>query len=127
MKNYMVSKWAIVRRNELVDVPERIKIHKDFLADLSEEEFEYSFRQIHELLYQMYTDMAKQPERFGLPLYREAEYDYFSKEARETRTAPWKLFVLLLELFAWGELRNGVLVVDMTHFREKNQVKKMKF
>lgn len=123
MEKYMVSKWALVRRNELVDIPERIKIHKDFLADLSEEEFAYSFRQIQELFYRMYTDMAECPERFGMPLYG-VGVDYFSKEARETRTAPWKVFVLLLELFAWGELRNGVLVVEMTLFREKNQVKK---
>lgn len=124
MENYMVSKWALVRRNELVDVPERIKIHRDFLTDLSEEEFAYSFRQLHELFYQIYTDMAECPERFGLPLYEEAKYDYFSKEARETRTAPWKLFVLLLELFAWGKLQNGALAVDMTLFREKNRIKK---
>ena len=123
MEKYMVSKWALVRRNELVAIPERIKIHKDFLTDLSEEEFAYSFRQIQELFYRMYTDIAECPERFGMPLYG-VEVDYFSKEARETRTAPWKVFVLLLELFAWGELQNGVLVVDMTHFREKNQVKK---
>ncbi len=123
MEKYMVSKWALVRRNELVDVPERIKIHKDFLADLPEEEFAYSFRLLHELFYQMYTDMAEEPERFGLPLYG-MDVDYFSKEARETRTAPWKLSVLLLELFALGELRNGVLAVNMAQFREKNQVKK---
>ena len=76
MKNYMVSKWAIVRRNELVDVPDNIRIHKDFLAELSEEELLYSFRQLHELFYQMYTDMAVQPERFGLPLYGEAGVKY---------------------------------------------------
>ena len=124
MKNYLARKWALIRRNELIDVPERIKIHKDFLDELTEEEFTYSFRQIHDLFYQMYTDMAEQPERFGIPLYEETEVDYFSKEAREIRTAPWKIFVLLLELFAWGELRNGALVVDMAQFREKNQVKK---
>ena len=121
MKNYMVSKWALVRRNELVDVPNNFKIHKDFLTDLSKEEFAYSFRQLHVLFYQMYTDMAEQPDRFGLPLYGETEYDYFSKEAREARTALWKTPVLLLELFSWGELRNGLLVVDMMQFREKNQ------
>lgn len=124
MKNYMVSKWALVRRNELVDVPEHFKIHKDFLADLSEEEFTYSFRQIHDLFYQIYTEMVEHPERFGIPLYEETEVDYFSKEAREIRTAPWRIFVLLLELFAWGELRNGALLVDMTQFRGRNQVKK---
>lgn len=120
----MISKWALIRRNELVDVPEKITIHKDFLGELSQEEFEYSFRQIHELFYQMYTDMAKHPEAFGFPLYGLDECDYFSKEAREIRTSPWKPFYLLLEFFAWGELRNGVVAIDMSLFRELNQVKK---
>jgi len=124
MKNYLAGKWALIRRNELVDVPEGIELHKDFLGELTEEEFLYSFRQIHDLFYQMYTDMAEQPECFGIPLYEETEVDYFSREAREVRTAPWKIFVLLLELFAWGELRKAALVVDMTLFRAKNQIKK---
>lgn len=122
-ENRLISKWALLRRNELVDVPENITIHKDFLTELTEEEVAYSFRQLHDLFYQMYEDMAEYPERFGLPLYGE-EVDYFSKEAREVRTAPWKPFYLLLELFAWGELKNGVVLVDMTVFRERNQVKK---
>lgn len=120
----MISKWALIRRNELVDLPERITIHKDFLGELSEEEFEYSFRQIHELFYRIYTDMAEHPEFFGLSMYRLDECDYFSKEAREVRIAPWKPFYLLLELFAWGELRNGIIAVEMATFRELNQVKK---
>lgn len=124
MEKNLIGKWARVRRNELVDLPERITIHKDFLKELSEEEFEYSFRQIHELFYQIYTDMAEQPEQFGFPLYQLDEYDYFSKEAREARTLPWKPFYLLLELFAWGELQNGVVAVDMASFRKLNQVKK---
>lgn len=120
----MISKWALVRRNELVDLPEQITIHKDFLGELSAEEFEASFRQLHELFYKMYTDMAEHPEEFGFPTYTEEEYGYFSKEAREIRTAPWKPFYLLLELFAWGEWQNGAVVVDMAAFRKLNQVKK---
>ncbi|MBP3576762.1 MAG: hypothetical protein J6K15_01500, partial [Lachnospiraceae bacterium] len=120
----MISKWALVRRNELVDLPEHITIHKDFLGELSAEEFETSFRQLHELFYQMYTDMAEHPEEFGFPTYTEEEYGFFSKEAREIRTVPWKPFYLLLELFAWGEWRNGAVVVDMATFRKLNQVKK---
>ena len=120
----MVRKWAFIRRNELVDLPEYIAIHKEFLGELSKGEFEYSFRQIHELFYRIYTDMADHPERFGFPPYGAEEYDYFSKEAREVRTLPWRPFYLLLELFAWGEFRKDVVVVDMTTFRELNQVKK---
>lgn len=121
----MVRKWALIRRNELVDVPKQISIHRDFLGELSKEEVEYSFRQIHELFYRIYTDMAECPEAFGFPMYGAEEYDYFSKEAREVRTTPWRLFYLLLELFAWGDLQKNVVTVDMMIFRELNQVKKI--
>lgn len=49
----------MVRRNELVDVPDRFDIHPDFLHHLSRGEFENAFRQIHEMFYMIYTDMAK--------------------------------------------------------------------
>lgn len=85
---YLISKWALVRRNELVDVPDKVEIHPDFLRDLSHEEFESAFRQIHETFYQMYTDMASEPEKFGFPLYKVNECSYFSKEAQEVRKLP---------------------------------------
>ena len=31
--------------------------------------------------------MTREPERFGLPLYKEEEYGYFTSQAREARKA----------------------------------------
>lgn len=28
--DYLVSKWALIRRNELVDIPDKLEIHPDF-------------------------------------------------------------------------------------------------
>ena len=75
---YLVSKWALIRRNELVDIPDRLKIHPDFLQKLSHAEFESAFKEIGKMFYQMYSDIADSPQRFGLPLYKIDEYDYFS-------------------------------------------------
>lgn len=77
-EEFLVSKWALIRRNELVDIPEKLEIHPDFLREISYEAFERAFREIGELFYRMYTDMANDPQKFGLPLYQAEEYDYFS-------------------------------------------------
>ena len=77
---YLVSKWALVRRNELVDISDNFEIHPDFLRKLTQDEFESIFRQIHEIFFQIYTDMAEKPENFGFPMYMAEEYSYFSKE-----------------------------------------------
>lgn len=121
---YLISEWALIRRNELVDVPEQFEIHSDFLHHLSREDLESAFQQIHEMFYQIYSDMANSPMDFGYPLYLVDEYDYFSKEAREVRTAPWSIFHLLLFMFSCGEYNGTVFVADTTEIRRLNKAKK---
>ena len=124
---YIISKWAIIRRNELVDVPEEFEIHQDFLKDLDFKEFEETFRQIHDLFYQIYTDISYNPQNFGFELYKLGEYNYFSKEGRESKSKPWDIFYLLLYMFYCGEFKNDIFVVDAEKFRSINKVKKTKF
>ncbi len=121
---YLVSRWALIRRNELVDIPDHFEIHPDFLHEISREEFENAFREIGAMFYQMYTDIADAPQRFGLPLYRIDEYDYFSSQAREARSAPWNLFHLLFCLFACGSFKGGMFVTDTAEVRKINKAKK---
>lgn len=120
----LISKWALIRRNELVDIPDKLEIHPDFLQTVSYEEFENAFRKIGGLFRQMYSDMAETPQRFGLPLYKEDEYDYFSNQAREVRSAPWQLFYFLLCLVSCGDFREGVFVIDTAEVRKINKAKK---
>lgn len=120
----LISKWARIRRNELVDIPDKIEIHPDFLQWISHEEFENAFREIGGMFYQMYTDMADAPQRFGLPLYKEDEYDYFSNQAREARSAPWQLFYLMFWLFACGNFKENVFITATSEVRKMNKAKK---
>lgn len=121
---YLVSKWALIRRNELVDIPDKLEIHPDFLQQLSHAEFESAFREIGEMFYQMYSDMADSPQKFGLPLYKMDEYDYFSDQAREARRVPWNPFNFMLCLFACGEFKGNVFVADTAEVRKLNKAKK---
>lgn len=118
------SKWALIRRNELVEIPEKFEIHPDFLQWISHEEFEHAFREIGGMFYQIYSDMADDPQRFGLPLYKEDEYDYFSNQAREARSAPWQLFHFLFCLFACGDFKENVFIADTMEVRKMNKAKK---
>lgn len=124
---YLISKWAIIRRNELVDVPEEFEIHQDFLKDLDFTDFEDAFRQVHDIFYQIYTDIALNPDNFGFELYKKNEYDYFSKEAREARSKPWDIFYLLLYLFYSGEFINNMFIVDAKKFRSINKINKTNY
>lgn len=120
----LISQWALIRRNELVDIPDKIEIHPDFLQDISHEAFESAFREIGGLFYQMYSDMADAPQRFGLPLYKMDEYDYFSSQAREARSAPWQMFYFLFCLFSCGGFKENVFITDTAEVRKINKAKK---
>ena len=73
---YLVSHWAMIRRNELVDIPqESLVIHPDFLQKLSKDEVECAFREIRDIFYQIYMDISNSPEHFGLPCYNLNEFD----------------------------------------------------
>lgn len=121
---FLSSRWALIRRNELVDIPDNIAIHSDFLQKISYEAFESAFREIGGLFYQMYSDMADTPQKFGLPLYKIDEYDYFSSQAREARSAPWQLFYFLFCLFACGSFQDKVFVSDTVQVRKMNKAKR---
>lgn len=120
----LIGRWALIRRNELVDIPEKLEIHADFLQGISHEAFESAFREIGEMFYQIYSDMAETPQKFGLPLYKTDECDYFSNQAREVRSAPWQLFYFLFCLFACGSFKENIFAADTAEIRKMNKAKK---
>jgi hypothetical protein len=50
-------------------------------------------------VYQIYTDIAAEPRRFSLPLYKKEENRYGSKEVRAAKVSVWSVFYLLEYLF----------------------------
>lgn len=56
---HTIREWALIFRNELVDIPPEIEINDDFLKDLTREDFEQAYRSLWYLFYQIYTDAAK--------------------------------------------------------------------
>jgi hypothetical protein len=53
MSEYIIKEWALIRRNEMVDIPDKFEIHPDFLGTVTKGDFEAAFRQIWALFRQM--------------------------------------------------------------------------
>lgn len=117
---YVVSKIALKRRSELVEPPENLKIHKSFLIGLEGEEFSSAFRAIHRLFYELLSDLAKDPVRFGLSGLKTDQMRGGKEESEARIAADWP-FYLLLYLFASGKMDNGIFTVDVPAFRSVNK------
>ena len=94
-------------------------IHEDYLQEISEQDFRRAFGEVGVLFSKIYLDQAKRPEDYGLPLYKEDECSYFSKEAREVRSAPWKFFYFFLYLFAVGERKENQIETTLADIRKE--------
>ena len=121
---FWISRWALIRRNELTDIPPTWPIHPDYLTELSQEEFVCAFRQIHGLFYQIYSDMAEDPQAFGFPLYKVGEYGDTSREARDARAMVRSVFYLLMCLFASGDMSGDGFAADTAEVRRIRKGKK---
>ena len=117
---YVVSKIALKRLSELVEPPEKLKIHESFFTNLGSGEFSSAFRAVHSFFYELLSDIAKDPVRFGLSSL-EVEQMRGGKEESEARIAAGWPFYLLLYLFACGKAVNGVFIVDVSSFRRANK------
>ncbi len=121
--DYLITKWALTRQNELVALPCNFDIHPDYLHNLSREEFQSAFCLIHKIFYEVYSDMATNPQLFGFPLYNNNELEYFSKEAREIRTLPWTPFIMLMYMFTHGNWHNNVYYINIAEVCKEKKIK----
>ena len=120
MKNYVISEFARIRKNEIVDLPERFDIHADYVKHASAKELADAFRVVHKLFHTLFADIADTPEKFGLPLYSNDER-HMGPAYNEARMAVDWVFYLLMFLFANGCVKNGRFVVDVPAFRRANK------
>ena len=117
---YVVSKIALKRRNELVEPPGKLEAHKSFLIDIGANEFSSAFRTVHIFFFDLLSDIAKDPIRFGLSGL-EVKNSHGGQETSEALIAWSWPFYLLLYLFANGKTENGVFAVDVPSFRKANK------
>lgn len=122
-KIYWIHEWAKIRQAEVVRLPDSLNVHNCFLNSISKTEFDSVFREIWNMYVNIYGDILKSPERFGMPLYKIEEYNCFSTQARASRIAPYRPFHLLYNMLITGVYVNGDFIVDNNKFKAINKVK----
>jgi len=115
---YHCQHEAVMVANSIMSVP------ADYpLANGLPDNFKTDFAQLCTLMKNMYLDMAKQPEAYGLFLtdYAMQRGDSQSKETgliRKSRNAVNRLPDTLFRLAQCGEIQNKQLVVSLPRFKE---------
>lgn len=127
MKDYYVSKWALLRQVEIIDLPEKFEIHSDYSKILSKEKIVSVVKNIRRLFINIYQDIADSPERFKMPMIEIIAEDRTKMgappaKALSSKTAPFMLFNALINLLICGDIENGELRIDdCGQLQEKNK------
>jgi len=120
---YWIEEWAKIRQDEVVRLPRGFDVHRCFLKHISKSDFEAAFREIWAMYISIYSDIAKVPEDFGMPLYKPEDYNSFTAQARDSRNAAYRPFNLLYNLLISGDFKNGDFTIDAANFKAINKVK----
>lgn len=120
---YWIEEWAKVRQEEVVRLPSDFHIHGCYLKNISKSDFVSAFIEIWDMYISIYGDIYRSPEAFGMPLYKPEEYNCFTVQARDSRTAAYRPFNLLYNLLTSGEFQNGSFIIDVSNFKVINKVK----
>jgi len=120
---YWIEEWAKIRQDEVVCLVPEFEIHECFLKNISKEDFEAAFREIWNIYINIYGDIVKIPEAFGMPLYKVEDFNSFTAQARESRSAAYRPFILLYNLLISGDFQRDVFIVDIANFKSINKVK----
>ena len=104
--------------NYMIPVPDDFPVHPDYLFGCDRSDFIAGFKQLHDVVNQIYADMRRDPAVYGLPLIENDKYREGSKERNTARHAIFRLGNLFYNLGQAGELRDGELAVDLKRYKE---------
>lgn len=131
MQKYYVSQWALLRKAEIIDLPEDFEIHPDYLKILNKDKIVSVVKNIRKMFMNMYQDIADYPERFKMPMIEIWEDELTPRgappaKARSSKWAPYRLLDVLINVLISGHIENSVLVVeDPEKVKEANKTQKM--
>lgn len=125
MCKYYIEQWGKTRRNEMPDIVADYKVHPCFLQKLSEYEFKATFEQIWEIIYNIYDDIVKDPNKFSMPIFSLAENGYNSPGSSKSRQAPWLPIDLINYIMLAGDIQENLLIVNVNKLKQINKVKNM--
>jgi len=116
MSKYYVSERALLRKAEIIDLPEDFIIHSDYLQILDKDKIISVVKNIRQMFVDIYQDIADYPERFKMPMIEIIAEERTKTgappaKALSSKWAPFRFFDVLINILISGQLENGVLVV----------------
>ncbi len=117
MSKYWIKQWAKLRQDEVIQIPKDYVVHSDFTTYVSEKEIKASFAQIQSLYINLYGDIAKYPEEFGMPMHEKEQYRVFSQQWRDVSVATYRPFILLYHLMICGDIENQGVLVSLNKYK----------
>lgn len=123
---YHVQEQVVKYYQHIPYTPKDVTISQDLLFGIQRHQFIEAFQQFTELMRNMYRDMEKKPEEYGL-LIIDINQVNENKEEGNLAKASWRsikrLGDMMLEIGRLGELINGALKIRIVPF--KTAVKKI--
>lgn len=130
MGNYYVSKWALRRQAEIMDLPEKFEIHPDYWKALPRENILAAFKTIRQIIHDSFQDIADEPESFKMPLIEIrkdnlTKYGFPPPEAQTSKRAPYMFLDALINLLICGTVMEGEVSIEPDKLADANRQYKM--
>jgi len=123
---YYVSQWSLLRKDEIIELPEDFEIHSDYLKILDKDEVISAVRNIRAMFLNIYQDIADFPERFKMPMIEINENEFTPMgappaKALPSKTAPFMFFDALINVLISGHMENDEIIIeDAENLKEAN-------
>jgi hypothetical protein len=115
--NFWINDWAKFRKDEIIKIPNEYIINKDFLKIGKKTDVKSAFTQVNSLFLQIYDDITKKPDEFGMPLHSKEKNRFFSKEWRDSGQVPYRPFILLFNLLTCSDIKGKSINVSINKYK----------
>lgn len=96
---------------------ENFIVCEEYLCGIEKEAFYSAYNELLQVFLCLYGDMEREPEKFGLPLFRIEDYSSNSSEGRKSKIYFYPM--LLFGAFSTGKLLGSKLIIDANLFMEE--------
>ena len=102
--------------DHIVVVPDDFLVNFNCLCGVDKQEFITGLKALTSVVKEIYDDMIKVPDEYGLPLVEDKKYELFNPKAAESGHSAKRVITLLHVLANCGALENGKIVVNKNDF-----------
>ncbi|MDF2686208.1 MAG: hypothetical protein K0S55_1389 [Clostridia bacterium] len=111
----------------MIPIPEFFKVDGKYLYDCDEYEFISGFKNLSDIISDIYKDIIKSPDEYGFSLIPDIDYSIFNPKANQSSNYARSLMSLLKIIGRTGELINGELTVSLDFYNSIIRTLKPKY